>query len=101
MVDSGRSFVCEMLCIIFISIAACTTDTGQLAMTWMLARITILFLNLSQLQRERERLNPAWAQGQDSQPPVEVIEFDDNWVDFDEDWDDEIDNELALVANNK
>ncbi len=70
-------------------------------MTWMLARITILFLNLSQLQRERERLNPAWAQGQDSQPPVEVIEFDDSWVDFDEDWDNEIDNELALVANNK
>jgi hypothetical protein len=31
---------------------------------------------------------------------VEVIEFDDNWVDFDEDHD-EIDNELAPVANDE
>jgi hypothetical protein len=37
---------------------------------------------------------------QDSQPPVEVIEFVDNRVDFDEDHD-EIDNELAPVANDE
>ena len=32
---------------------------------------------------------------QDSQPPVDAIEFDDTRVDFDEDLDDEIDNELG------
>jgi hypothetical protein len=39
---------------------------------------------------------------QDSQLPVEeVIEFDNNWVNFDEDWDDENDNELAPVADDE
>jgi hypothetical protein len=34
---------------------------------------------------------------QDSQPPIDEIVFDDSRVDFDEDWDDEIDNDLAPV----
>ncbi len=31
----------------------------------------------------------------------EVIEFDNNWVNFDEDWDDENDHELAPVADDE
>jgi hypothetical protein len=34
-------------------------------------------------------------------PPVEAIEFDDSRVDFDEDLDDEIDNELVPVADDE